>query len=80
MKLAIAKWLVSLIEPAPSIGWIIGLVMISRLITVKSKGTLFCLKNSHAAVSALVFETLYPRTGSFRSTACSAVTCHCIRS
>lgn len=75
MKLIIANWFVSLMDLGPEIGCIIGPVMISGLMTTRSKVGESVFMNVHAADSALVFETLYPRTVSFLAMASSAVTC-----
>src|ERR1700722_11041111 len=54
---------------------IIGPIMTSGQMAVRSKpGLLFCIK-SQAAFSASFFDTLYPRIGSFFSIAWAAVTC-----
>ena len=74
MKFATATWFVSLIDLGPEIGWIIGPVIMSGLMTTMSKDGLFDFMNSHAAASDRTLDTLYPRTGSFASMACSAVT------
>jgi hypothetical protein len=58
MKLAIAKWFVSFMELGPEMGWIIGPVIMSGLMTLKSKYGLLFFMNSHATASARVLETL----------------------
>ena len=75
MKLAIAKWFVSLIDLGPEIGCSMGPVIMSGLMTARSKQGDSDRMNSHAADSAVALETLYPRTVSFLAMASSAVTC-----
>jgi hypothetical protein len=70
MKLAIAKWLVLLIEPGLEMGCIMGLVMMLGLIIVRSKFGLLVFMNSYADCSACVLDILYLSIVSFRLMAC----------